>query len=141
LEEELLETKKTLDEQKMVVERDLWKVTILEIVNQLVGSTLYEHDKHTFKLFELTTDRVKLQGYMDIIYKNHWWNNIICHTVQKVSAINNIEFSKQEYITMKKRLKDEQRKRKHIHNLLQELKGNIRVCVRVRKLIPRETKG
>ena len=40
---------------------------------------------------------------------------------------------------VQERLGTEERLRRHLHNMIQQLKGNIRVCVRVRPLIGAET--
>lgn len=126
---------------KITQEKNMLKLCMLETMNQVLGRNMGDVDERTLELLEIDKDRVKLTHNLDQIYRNHTYNNLINYFATNIREVNNIEFSKQEFIQIKNKLKEEQRKRLILHNTLQELRGNIRVCVRVRKLLPREVKG
>jgi len=96
LEEELQVTKSNINENKFIMEREFWKVCILEILTQLLGCTIHDLEKQTFAVLDLTSDRVRLHNLVDSLYKTHQWNNIISHVVEKVASQCKLEFSKQE---------------------------------------------
>lgn len=80
----------------------MWRASILEILSQTLGKNIHEIGIDALDKLGLPNDRVKLHNLFLIHY-------IVVDNVIKNSEI---DFNQQDYILLKKRYKEEQRKRK-----------------------------
>lgn len=74
LEEELETLRQNSSESCLEKEKELWKMSIVEIMNQIIGKGISDLDSKTLSALNLPNDRVKLHGLVDNLYKNHDYN-------------------------------------------------------------------